>query len=193
VSEAAFEVVVLDLDNTLVKLEVDWDGLRRKLASLARAAGIETRDPGIRPLMDGARLPGMETLRSEMEQVVTEAEVEGASGPRNEALVGWLDDLPDRTLVSVLSLNSRRAGERALALNGLEARVEHIVGREDVLHGKPDPEGMRVLAERHGVEPARMLLVGDAETDRLCAERAGAQFLHVEDVGVAWARASSTR
>ena len=52
------EVVVLDLDNTLVKLEVDWGGLRRELAALARAAGIETRDPGIRPLMDGARLPG---------------------------------------------------------------------------------------------------------------------------------------
>ena len=183
------EVVVVDLDNTLVKLEVDWNGLRRELAALASAAGIETRDPGIRPLMDGARLPGMETLRAEMEQVLTEAEVAGASGPRNEALVRWL---PDEIPVSVLSLNSRRAVEAALELHGLSERVEHVVGREDVLHGKPDPEGMRVLAEKHGVEPARMLLVGDAETDRLCAERAGAQFLHVDEVGVAWARASST-
>ena len=47
---------------------------------------------------------------------------------------------------------------------------------------------MRLLAERHGIEPARMLLVGDAETDRLCAERAGAQFLHVDEVGVEWRR-----
>ena len=59
------EVVVVDLDNTLVKLDVDWNGLRHRLAELARAAGIETQDPGIRPLMDGARLPGMETLRAE--------------------------------------------------------------------------------------------------------------------------------
>jgi phosphoglycolate phosphatase-like HAD superfamily hydrolase len=184
------QVVVVDLDNTLVKLEVDWNGLRRELAALASAAGVETRDPGIRPLMDGARLPGMETLRAEMEQVLTEAEVAGASGPRNEALVRWLPaDVP----VSVLSLNSRRAAEAALELHGLSDRIEHVVGREDVTRGKPDPEGMRLLADRHGIEPARMLLVGDAETDRLCAERAGAEFLHVDDIGVDWRRPSRAR
>ena len=182
------EVVVVDLDNTLVKLDVDWNGLRQALAKLARDAGIETQDPGIRPLMDGARLPGMETLRAEMERLLTEAEVAGADGPINDALVRWL---PADTPVSVLSLNSRRAVERALALHGLDERVDHIVGREEVLHGKPDPEGLRLLAEKHGVEPERMLLVGDAETDRLAAERAGAAFLHVNDVGVEWRRRSS--
>ena len=186
------EVVVLDLDNTLVKLEVDWGGLRKRLARLVQAAGVEVSDPGIRPLMDGARLPGMETLRAEMEQVLTDAEVAGATGPRNEALVEWLDGLGPGVSVSVLSLNSRRAVGRALEANRLAERVEHVVGREDVMRGKPDPEGMLVLAERHGVEAARMLLVGDAETDRLCAERAGARFLHVEDVGVDWRRPSST-
>jgi phosphoglycolate phosphatase len=186
------EVVVVDLDNTLVKLEVDWAGLRRDLAALAQAAGVETSDPGIRPLMDGARLPGMETLRADMEQVLTDAEVAGATGPRNEALVAWLDDLPGSTPVSILSLNSRAAVERALEANGLAERVSFVVGREDVTRGKPDPEGLRLLAERHGVEAAGMLLVGDAETDRLCAERAGARFLHVEEVGVVWRRASST-
>jgi phosphoglycolate phosphatase-like HAD superfamily hydrolase len=185
------EVVVVDLDNTLVKLDVDWNGLRRKLAELARNAGIETRDPGIRPLMDGARLPGMETLRAEMERVLAEAEVAGASGPRNEALVRWLDEHANGTPVSVLSLNSREAALRSLELNRLEQRVEHVVGREDVTHGKPDPEGLRVLAERHGIEPERMLLIGDAETDRLAAERAGAGFLHVNGLGIEWRRPSS--
>jgi phosphoglycolate phosphatase len=185
------EVVVLDLDNTLVKLDVDWGALRRELAALARAAGVETRDPGIRALMDGARLPGMETLRDEMEKALTDAEVAGASGPRNEALLAWLAGLEPPPQVSVLSLNSRAAVHRALTANRLEKGVTHIVGREDVNRGKPDPEGMRLLAERHKVETRRMLLVGDAETDRLCAERAGAQFLHVEEIGVEWRRLSS--
>jgi phosphoglycolate phosphatase-like HAD superfamily hydrolase len=182
------EVVVLDLDNTLVKLDVDWSGLRERLARIAQAAGFETGDPGIRPLLDGARVPGMEVLRGEMEQVLTEVEVAGARGPRNEALVAWLDGLADGTAVSILSLNSTRAVRRALDANGLAERVAHVVGREDVQRGKPDPEGMLALAERHGVEPERMLLVGDAETDRLCAERAGAAFVHVEEIGVEWRR-----
>jgi phosphoglycolate phosphatase len=185
------EVVVLDLDNTLVKLDVDWGGLRRKLAALARAAGVETSDPGIRALMDGARLPGMETLRDDMERLLTETEVAGATGPRNEALVKWLDALEPPPQVSILSLNSRAAVERALEENRLEDRVTYVVAREDVNRGKPDPEGMRLLAERHQVEPSRMLLVGDAETDRLSAERSGARFLHVEEIGVDWRRPSS--
>jgi phosphoglycolate phosphatase len=179
-------VVVLDLDNTLVKLDVDWPALHLRLAALARAAGVETRDAGIRALMDGARLPGMETLRAELEQALAEAEIAGAAGPLNQALVEWLDRDGARTPVSILSLNSRVAALRALEWHGLAERVSHVVGREDVLRGKPDPEGMRILAERHGVEPAAMLLVGDAETDRLCAERAGARFLHVDEVGVEW-------
>jgi phosphoglycolate phosphatase-like HAD superfamily hydrolase len=188
---AAPEVVVLDLDNTLVKLDVDWGGLRERLARMLQAAGVEVADPGIRALMDGGRLPGMETLRAEMEQVLADAEMAGAGGPRNVALVEWLERLHAGTPVSILSLNSRAAVLAALEGHGLGARVTHVVGREDVLRGKPDPEGMRILAERHGVEPDRMLLVGDAETDRLCAERVGAAFLHVDGVGVDWRHGSS--
>lgn len=188
---AGAEVVVLDLDNTLVKLEVDWAGLRRRLGGLARAAGVEVSDPGVRALMDGARLPGLETLRAELERVLAEAELAGARGPRNEALVAWLDRLADGTPVSVLSLNGRAAVVRALEANDLAGRIAQVVGREDVTRGKPDPEGMLLLAERHAVAAERMLLVGDAETDRLCAERAGACFLHVEEIGVDWRRVSS--
>ena len=172
----------------LPEVVVDWNGLRKQLAALARDAGIETQDPGIRPLMDGARLPGMETLRAEMERVLSEAEIAGADGPVNEALVRWL---PEDAPVSVLSLNSRRAVDAALELHGLAKRVEHVVAREDVDRGKPDPEGLRVLAGLHSVETGRMLLIGDAETDRLAAERAGAAFLHVNDIGMEWRRPSS--
>jgi phosphoglycolate phosphatase len=180
------EVVVLDLDKTLVKLDVDWQGLRERLAALARDAGVETRDPGIKALMDGARLPGMEQLRTDMEEVLTAAEVAGASGPRNEALLAWLEAMPHTPPVSVLSLNSRLAVLAALDRHGLAERVTHVVGREDVKRGKPDPEGMLELARRHRIDPAAMVLVGDAETDRLCAERAGAGFVHVEEIGIRW-------
>jgi phosphoglycolate phosphatase len=183
---SALDVVVLDLDNTLVKLDVDWPALYERLATLARAAGVEPGNGGIRDLVDGPRLPATEALRTQLHQVLTETELAGAAGPRNEALVEWLDRHGAAKPVSILSLNSRLAALRALEWNGLSGRVSHVIGREDVLRGKPDPEGMRILAERHGVSPERMLFVGDAETDRQCAERAGARFLHVEEVGVEW-------
>jgi phosphoglycolate phosphatase-like HAD superfamily hydrolase len=183
---AEAEVVVVDLDNTLVKLEVDWDALRERLADVAERAEVLVERHGIWPLMQAARQPGREPLLAEMEEIVTEAELAGATGPRNQALVDWLDRSAAATPVSVLSLNSRHAVRRALDSHGLTGRVTHIVGREDVRRVKPDPEGMLVLAERHAVEPARILFVGDKDGDRECAERAGTRFLHVEEIGIDW-------
>jgi phosphoglycolate phosphatase len=186
------DVVVVDLDNTLVKLEVDWDALRERLAEVAARAEVLVERHGIWPLMEAARQPGREPLLAEMERIVTEAELAGAHGPRNQALVAWLDDEAAGTPLSVLSLNSRRAVQRALEAHGLDGRVEHVVGREDVRRVKPDPQGMLVLAERHGVEPGRILFVGDKDGDRECAERAGTEFMHVEEIGVDWRPASRT-
>jgi phosphoglycolate phosphatase len=184
-------VLVLDLDNTLCDLQVDWDSVKERLEQLAAAAGAEVEDVGIWPLMEAAQQPGREALLAEMEELVTAAELEGASGcPYNEALVEWIEREHGNRAVSVLSLNSRGAVQRALDDNGLSRLVTHIVGREDVRRIKPDPEGMLVLAERHGVEPHEMLLVGDKDGDRECAERAGADFLHVEEVGVSWRHGS---
>lgn len=184
-----YEVVVLDLDNTVAKLDVDWDAVSHQLTEVARGGGIELSETGIHAVMEAARRPGMEAVHSRLEWLLTAAEVAGAAGcPRNEAMVRWVEALDPATPVSVLSLNSRKAVLEALRIARLDGRVSHVVGREDVEHGKPDPDGMLELADRHGVEPGQMLLVGDKDGDRECAERAGAAFLHVDEVGVEWRR-----
>jgi phosphoglycolate phosphatase len=183
---AAPSVVVVDLDNTLCKLEVDWGDVKERLEELARAAGADVEDEGIWPLMEAAQQPGREPLLADMERLVTETELAGASGPRNQALVEWLDENAAGTPVSVLSLNSRRAVASALEAHGLAERIAHVVGREDVRRVKPDPEGMLLLAERHRVEPGAILFIGDKDGDRECAESAGTRFMHVEEIGVEW-------
>jgi phosphoglycolate phosphatase len=188
---AEHEIVVVDLDNTLCKLEVDWGEVKGRLEQLAAQAGADVEDEGIWPLMEAAQQPGREPLLADMERLVTEAELDGARGcPHNAALVAWLDREQGSRPLSVLSLNSRRAVAQALEHNGLGARVTHVVGREDVRRVKPDPEGMLVLADRHGVEPASILFIGDKDGDRECAQRAGTGFLHVEEIGVDWTRSA---
>jgi phosphoglycolate phosphatase len=184
VSGGQHEVVVVDLDNTLCRLEVDWGEVKAGLERLAEAAGADVEDEGIWPLMEAAQQPGREPLLADMERLVTEAELAGAHGPRNQALVDWLER--DPRPVSVLSLNSQAAVRRALALHGLDERISHVVCRDDVRRVKPDPEGMLLLAERHGVDPARILFIGDKEGDEKCAAQAGTRFMHVEEIGVDW-------
>ena len=176
----------MDLDNTLCKLDVDWGDVQERLEGLAAAAGADVEDVGIWPLMEAAQQPGREPLLAAMEALVLDAEMAGADGPRNQALLDWLDANAAGKPVSVLSLNSRLAVAKSLDAHDLAGRVTHIVGREDVRRVKPHPEGMLQLAERHGVDPARILFVGDKDGDRECAERAGAEFVHVEEIGVEW-------
>jgi hypothetical protein len=63
--------VVVDLDNTLCKLEVDWGAVKERLERLASEAGTDVEDDGIWPLMEAARQPGSEPLLEEMERLVT--------------------------------------------------------------------------------------------------------------------------
>ena len=184
------DVVVVDLDNTLIQLGVDWGAVRERLSDVAARAEVLVERHGIWPLMEAARQPGREPLLAEMEQIVTETELAGAGGPRNEALLEWLDGNAAGVPLSVLSLNSRHAVLKALGTHGLTDRVAHVIGREDVRRVKPDPEGLFILAERHGVEPAQMLFIGDRDGDRKCAEAAGTPFMHVEEVGIYWRQAS---
>jgi phosphoglycolate phosphatase len=186
---ADHEVVVVDLDNTLCRLEVDWGEVKAGLERLAEAAGADVEDEGIWPLMEAAQQPGREQLLADMEKLVTERELAGAAGcPHNAALVEWLRAQPGDRPVSVLSLNSRRAVQRALDDNGIADLVSHVVGREDVRRIKPDPEGMLQLAERHGVEPGAILFIGDKDGDEKCADQAGTRFMHVKEIGIDWSR-----
>src|SRR3954465_3271779 len=144
----------------------------------------EVSDDGIGPLREAAQQPGCEPLLAEMEKLVTDAELAGSRGPRNQALVEWRGGGGGGRPLSGPSLNSRRAVCEALETHDLATRVAHVVGRDDVRRTKPAPEGLLLVAERHGVDPGRILFIGDKDGDRECAEQAGAAFLHVEEIGV---------
>jgi|SRR6185312_4968032 len=81
---------------------------------------------------------------------------------------------------------------RELALLSLEAigladcfDPADVLGREDV-PPKPDPTGLRVLAGRWAVDPARLAMVGDYAYDLACARAVGAQAVLVNLPGNRW-------
>ena len=68
---------------------------------------------------------------------------------------------------------------RILRREGLLAPFSVIVGGEDVSRHKPDPESLRLAMTQLGVEPERVLYVGDSVTDARAAQRAGVPFVAV--------------
>ena len=57
--------------------------------------------------------------------------------------------------------------------------VKHLIGSDQVQHGKPDPELFLKAAEMLGVAPARCLVFEDAEPGFLAAKAAGMDYIDV--------------
>lgn len=177
------DLVVFDLDGTLVRLDVDWNLLRCELGEIARRVGVRTADPRALPLLDVVRGLGMREAAREMETLVARRELAGARAcDINKPVVEHLRALPAWTTVAVLSLNSRQAVERALCRCGVRDRVAACLGREDVARRKPHPDGLLELMTRFGVGPQRTVLVGDSRCDLECAARAEARAVHVSEL-----------
>lgn len=91
-----------------------------------------------------------------------------------------LRELGERGIpTGIVSTKYRYRIERTLAKEGLAALIGTVVGGEDVMTHKPDPEGLRMALERLGVEAASCLYVGDSRVDAETARAAGARFLPV--------------
>lgn len=83
---------------------------------------------------------------------------------------------PERT--AVVTSASRELALVRLSLAGLPA-PDVMITAEDVVRGKPDPEGYERAARRLGVAPGRCLVVEDAPAGLRAGQAAGARVLAV--------------
>ncbi len=81
--------------------------------------------------------------------------------------------------LGVVSSKFRYRIEQVLEREDLRAAFDVIVGREDVLAAKPDPEGLFTAMAALGSVPAGTCYVGDSVTDAKAAQRAGTAFFAV--------------
>lgn len=92
----------------------------------------------------------------------------------------WLDYLAESGwLLGIGSSAPRENLDLILDVTGLALHFDAVVGREDVRHGKPDPEVFLTAASRLGVDPSRAIVVEDAAAGILAAHRAGMRTVGV--------------
>lgn len=87
--------------------------------------------------------------------------------------------------MGVLTRNTRDTALRTLRRIGLLPYMEpdDVLGRAEAL-AKPDPDGIRKLAEKWGVAPTRLVMVGDFSFDLEAGRAAGAATIHVDPNGL---------
>lgn len=87
----------------------------------------------------------------------------------------WRGKVP----MAVASGGSRLVVEKTLAVVGISDWFDEVVTADDVVEGKPSPEVFLKAAKLLGVDPAKCLVLEDAPSGILAAQRAGMQVVAV--------------
>ena len=170
-----YDAVVYDLDGTLIRLDVDWEAAARDAAAALRARDVDVDGLSLWEMLETATERG---YKSAVSDALADHEREGAT---RGSVLPTADELPRAAPVGVCSLNAERACREALAVHGLDAHVDAVVGRDTVDRYKPDPEPLLHVLALLDADPGRALFVGDTERDRETARRAGVEFRWVEE------------
>jgi phosphoglycolate phosphatase-like HAD superfamily hydrolase len=146
--------VVFDMDGTLLRLQVDIEEVRLRLAALFAPRGVTAPfRPILRRIHEAAAEAGDPALARAGLAILDEAEARGAA--RAEAREGageLIAALRARGVrLGLVTDNGRACVQPALAAAGLPAGAfEAIATRDDVPAPKPDPAGVVAVARALG-------------------------------------------
>lgn len=93
---------------------------------------------------------------------------------------GMLEELAQRYPMSLFTNKPERFTRKILAGLGLDRFFPELLGGDSLPSRKPEPPGVRLLAERLGVPVARTMLVGDSLVDAATARSSGCRFAFAE-------------
>ncbi|WP_437484441.1 HAD-IA family hydrolase [Sorangium sp. So ce1014] len=98
--------------------------------------------------------------------------------PGAQDIIERLADVGDLS-ICVCTNKPRSTTDAVLAALGVGARFHAVVAGGDVADKKPSPAPLLYLAQLLGIQPRRLVMVGDGPQDIECARRAGARSIAV--------------
>jgi HAD superfamily hydrolase (TIGR01509 family) len=188
----AVEAVVFDLDGTLVRSELDYGEMARRVKQILIVEGVpesELDEPRkIWPVIRGGEEPlkelGLSTERVKpVLGLINEAlnAVEALSLENVEPMPGALETLRclrERGLrIGVATRGGSPYARRSLELTGLTELVDVVLARDEVDHPKPDPRHLLQVIRALNASPQGVIYIGDTTTDLSTAKEAGIAFI----------------
>jgi len=87
----------------------------------------------------------------------------------------WLKE--KKILISIYTSDRRLNAERILDKMGLGNLFDTVVGGDDVLNGKPNPEGFFKACNKLKIKPQRSVYVGDTVSDMVMGKNGNAAMV----------------
>ena len=76
-------------------------------------------------------------------------------------------------VLTIASSRSRKTLVEYVERLGLSEHISYILGADDVVNGKPDPEPVNRTLDKYGFDAQDAIVVGDTEYDILMGKNAG--------------------
>ena len=155
-------LIVFDFDGTLFHLKVNWFRLKEELNKSKHMRNMNMGDI----LQQAKNNKDQGTL-----DIVTKAELDSVAGQHIDTDIQRVlrSLMSDGYKVAIFTRNSRRVVEKTLSSFKDASHIE-IVGREDVMNLKPDPEGLKRLMGHANSNRSSTILIGDTSHDVIVAK-----------------------
>jgi len=176
-------LLICDFDGTLAKLCIDWNLLKSRLNEFAKKKGIVWQEnKGIDDNLRKIRIEYGENIFSIFCDYIAKEEI--LSFNVNSICQNLCSVLHERKSKScaIVSSNTRKALEKIFLHPVWKGLRPYIIGKEDVCHGKPDPEGLLKVCNYFQIYPNDALYIGDKQCDQMAAEAIGMAFLYISEI-----------
>lgn len=182
-------IIVFDLDGTIVRLSVDWMSLKEKLYNdykkiYSENCSFESISTCLSKLVE----KGDEEVLGNFFEIIRQYELVNIydNQPIKETIF-FINNLEifglDKSVkLAILSLNTRKTIVTSLKLVNISHKFDYIIGREDVRNWKPDPEGLLRIQDFYKVKKEEMIYFGDLKKDILTGKSAGIDVFLIEDL-----------
>jgi HAD superfamily hydrolase (TIGR01509 family) len=183
----ALELVVFDLDGTLVTAEINFQGMRRAIRDLLFDHGFPAEVLPMNSTQDllrsafayagnqGKSPVEISELRDKVYAAAVEYEWEGA---RKAQLVPGAKDtlqaLQDHDIrTAILTNDNNEVATYLLDKFELAPLIDLLISRDEAPHMKPSTEGLELILNHFNASPSHTLFIGDSTIDIMAANKLG--------------------
>ncbi|MDX1797427.1 MAG: HAD-IA family hydrolase [Candidatus Lokiarchaeia archaeon] len=183
------EVLVFDLDGTIVNLKADWIILRDILVNNYNERYKEDCNiERISTCLEEIVKKKDEATLQDFFDIIREFELKNLEDiePIEETIFfinnKELFNVREETKIVVLSLNTRNTIIKALKDTKIYNKIDFIIGREDVRKWKPAPNGLLKIQNHYNVNKNEMVFFGDLENDIMTGKNACIEAYYIQDL-----------
>lgn len=163
--------IIFDFDGTLVDLPVRWATLRTQIREECAILGDLRINDMFTVIRERADARVLQRARALVAQFEGEAVAHAVVRPHVRECLAWCHERGLR-----LGICSNNMGSTIRSVISCEQWLpwfSSIVGKDDVMRPKPDPEGLRRILSQWDFRAQEVVYVGNEEQDAVCGAAAG--------------------